>query len=548
MRTEPSFSAESNDQLHAGLGSAGTVPNSESQPLSDYRQRYGLSSDPFGDDPHFPFYQGAQRRQILEQLLHLCQFSHNLLVVTGDYGVGKTRMAQALIDSLDDIDDICFVEGQITSDTASLFSEIFVQFELADTTEFTELCLKKSDQDGLVVLIIDNAHHLTDVVIADLINLLEENFESRLHLVLFAEPHLLERLNNVDAPDIVLTDFFLEKFSLTESVDYLNFRMEMADYLGPEIFLENKVEPWWRQSQGQLLALHDYAQEKLLESVSGSRGNKEHKAATLVPHIVAASVLIGALFLGYLYVGGESEEKPATQMTESVPIAGRQESSVASSQANSQSNLPVVADTTVASAVEKNSEQKYSLANTSVSTTSVAPEISQVPQEIKQSVVPLAQTNNEFHSQAAQQLSKAKVSSSVSEAKKITPTTVSSKSKSTTKNSTESVGDNISKESAISSNQEKTILSWDESEFTLQIVGLSSEKSALEFIANQSNRKDLLLFRSIRQGKNWYVVVTGHYPNAALARQASKSLPESQLKATPWPRDLKTIQREIMQR
>ena len=548
MRTEPSFSAESNDQLHAGLGSAGTVPNSESQPLSDYRQRYGLSSDPFGDDPHFPFYQGAQRRQILEQLLHLCQFSHNLLVVTGDYGVGKTRMAQALIDSLDDIDDICFVEGQITSDTASLFSEIFVQFELADTTGFTELCLKKSDQDGLVVLIIDNAHHLTDVVIADLINLLEENFESRLHLVLFAEPHLLERLNNVDAPDIMLTDFFLEKFSLPESVDYLNFRMEMADYLGPEIFLENKVEPWWRQSQGQLLALHDYAQEKLLESVSGSRGNKEHKAATLVPHIVAASVLIGALFLGYLYVGGESEEKPATQMTESVPIAGRQESSVASSQANSQSNLPVVADTTVASAVEKNSEQKYSLANTSVSTTSVAPEISQVPQEIKQSVVPLAQTNNEFHSQAAQQLSKAKVSSSVSEAKKITPTTVSSKSKSTTKNSTESVGDNISKESAISSNQEKTILSWDESEFTLQIVGLSSEKSALEFIANQSNRKDLLLFRSIRQGKNWYVVVTGHYPNAALARQASKSLPESQLKATPWPRDLKTIQREIMQR
>ena len=548
MRTEPSFSAESNDQLHAGLGSAGAVPNSESQPLSDYRQRYGLSSDPFIDDPHFPFYQGAQRRQILEQLLHLCQFSHNLLVVTGDYGVGKTRMAQALIDSLDDIDDICFVEGQITSDTASLFSEIFVQFELADTTGFTELCLKKSDQDGLVVLIIDNAHHLTDVVIADLINLLEENFESRLHLVLFAEPHLLERLNNVDAPDIVLTDFFLEKFSLPESVDYLNFRMEMADYLGPEIFLENKVEPWWRQSQGQLLALHDYAQEKLLESVSGSRGNKEHKAATLVPHIVAASVLIGALFLGYLYVGGESKEKPVSQITESFPIAGGHESASISSQANSQSSLPVVSDVAAVVVVEKNSEQTYSLSNTSTSTSNVELEKAKASQEIKQSVVPLAQTNNEFHSQVVQQPSKASVSSTAADAKKITLTTASSKPKSTTKINAENGGDASLNGSAIYSTQEKTILSWDESEFTLQIVGLSSEKSALEFIAVQSNKKDLLLFKTIRQGKNWYVVVAGHYANAATARQAAKSLPESQLKGAPWPRELKTIHREIRQR
>jgi len=548
MRTEPSFSAESNDQLHAGLNSRDITSNSESQLLSDYRQRYGLSSDPFVDDPHFPFYQGAQRRQILEQLLHLCQFSHNLLVVTGGYGVGKTRMAQALIDSLDDIDDICFVEGQITSDTASLFSEIYTQFELTDKAEFTGLCKKKSDQDGIVVLIIDNAHHLTDEVIADLINLLEENFESRLHLVLFAEPHLLERLNNVDAPDIVLTDFFLEKFSLVEAVDYLNFRMEMADYLGPEIFLENKVEPWWRQSQGQLLALHDYAQEKLLESVSEPRSNKEYKSNTLVPHVVAASVLIGALFLGYLYLGDESKEKAAAQITESVPIAGGHESTALSSQASSQSSLPVVSDVVTAAVVEKNSEQTYSLSNTSTSTSNVELEKAKASQEIKQSVVPLAQANNEFHSQVVQQPSKASISSIAADAKKITLTTASSKSKNTTKINAENSGDASLRGSAIYSNQEKIILSWDESEFTLQIVGLSSEKSALEFIAAQSNKKDLLLFKTIRQGKDWYVVITGHYPNAAIARQGAKSLPESQLKATPWPRDLKTIHREIKQR
>jgi len=134
MRTEPSFS-ESTDG-HSLEGNSGDV--SASQLLSDYRQRYGLSVDPFADDPHFPFYPGAQRRQILEQLLHLCQFSQNLLVVSGEYGVGKTRMAQALIDGLDDADDICFIEGQINSDIDSLLSEILVQFELTDSEAFVE--------------------------------------------------------------------------------------------------------------------------------------------------------------------------------------------------------------------------------------------------------------------------------------------------------------------------------------------------------------------------------------------------------------------------
>jgi len=542
MRTEPTFSANSDDHLHAGQNDSNASVNSESQLLSDYRQRYGLSTDPFVDDPHFPFYQGAQRRQILEQLLHLCQFSHNLLVVTGDYGVGKTRMAQALIDSLEDVDDIAFVEGQITSDMSSVFSEILAQFELENKAEFTAFCQKKSDQDGLVVLIVDNAHHLADEVIAELIHLLEENFESRLHLVMFAEPHLLERMNKVDAPDVVLTDFALEKFSLPDAVDYLNFRMEMADYLGPEIFIETKVEPCWRQSQGQLLALHDYAHEKLLESVSESRSTTSHKSTTLVPHIIASSVLVGALFLGYLYVGNDSSEQSVAQVTESVPVVAQQISSTALTQSSAQISPIAPAEIVAAPTVEKISEQEYSLGDVAVSASNAASEKSQV-QEVKQSLVPLAQANSEY--QAAQQPIRAGVSSV---AKEVKSAAASSKAAIATQIKADKSGDLLSNASAVYTVQEKTILSWGESEFTLQIVGLSSEKSALEFIAAQSNKKDLLLFKTIRQGKDWYVVVSGHYPNAAAARQSAKSLPESQLKATPWPRDLKTIKQEIMRR
>ncbi|RYY76684.1 MAG: hypothetical protein EOO52_04045 [Gammaproteobacteria bacterium] len=451
-------------------------------------------------------------------------------------------MAQALIDSLDDLDDIAFVEGQITSDTSSLFSEILAQFELQDKEEFTAFCQKKSDQDGLVVLIIDNAHHLTDEVVADLINFLEASLESRLHLVMFAEPHLLDRLNGVDAPDIVLTDFSLEKFSLADSVDYLNFRMEMSDYLGPEIFVEAKVEPWWRQSQGQLLALHDYAHEKLLEAVSESHNTQSHKPTTLVPHIVAVSVLLGGSLLAYLYVGNGSSEQPPVQVSEPVPVGVQQISSAPSLQSSPQISSIVSSEIVAAPVVEKISDQTNSVANFSANASSVAQEKAQA-QEVKQSLVPLAQTGSEY--QSTQQPTKSNFSSVT---KQVKSKTASSRDSIVAKNKVEKNVDSPSNLSANFTAQERTILSWDESEFTLQIVGLSSERSALEFIAAQSNKKDLLLFRSIRQGKDWYVVVKGHYPNAGAARLAAKSLPESQQKATPWPRDLKTIHNEIKHR
>lgn len=537
MRTEPSFSEESESHLgHAD----------DSSLLSDYRQRYGLSADPFVDDPHFPFYQGAQRRQILEQLLHLCQFSQNLIVVAGDYGVGKTRMAQALIDALDDADDISFVEGQITSNVDSILADVCAQFELSSPEDFAEFCRKKSEQDGLVVLIIDNAHHLSDEVITDLLGLLQDNPESRLHLVLFSEPYLLDRLEAINAPEITLTDFLLDKFSLAEAVDYLNFRMEMADYLGPELFTEAKVEPWWRQSQGQLLLLHEKAQEKLLASVSTparSRGYAPVKSGVPIPHVVGASALVGVLLFGYIYFDGDSSKKVDTKVTSSVPVAAQASSTVNSQPVISTaatSSIGVVAASSIATEDYKSSAAIQSAAVSSVANPG---DSTRSQAAVKQQVVPLAQTSelqNEIPkpkpnvSSSVKDIPKAQVSSE--------PTKAAAKQKSEA-----SVAQDI-KTAQLLSDQEKTILDWNASEYTLQLMGLSNEKAARDFLSAQPNKKDLLLFRSKRAGKDWFVVVTGHYASSAKARQAMQDLPESQKKASPWPREIKIIQQEIRQR
>ena len=53
------------------------------------------------------------------------------------------------------------------------------------------------------------------------------------------------------------------------------------------------------------------------------------------------------------------------------------------------------------------------------------------------------------------------------------------------------------------------------------------------------------MFKSKRQGNDWFVVITGRFASSAEARQAIGRLPAAQRDAGPWPRDVKTIQAEI---
>ena len=546
MRTEPSFSPDATDvddnasNLRLSDGEMG-----ESELLSDYRQRYGLSTDPFSDNPHFPFYTGAQRRQILDQLLHLCQFSNNVLVVLGEYGVGKTRMVQALIDALDDADDICFLEGQITSDFDSLLGDAIKQYELSDAQEFSEFTARRSENDGLAVVIVDNAHHLTDEVLEELVGLIKLGAETRVHLVLFAELHLLPRLERLDLPDITLSDFQLERFSLSEAVDYLNFRMEMADYLGPEIFNDIKVDAWLRQARGQLVRLHEYAQEALLVSVSSSGSFRINRKGLSIKVILTASAAL-AVLMGYLYWRSSSERPLLPEIGDSTAMIAS-----AHTESSSPGSVPVapvllheganpvqIGESTSlekAPLVAQASEVIAPAENTDQATLSSP---SQAMPIVSQTILP-ANIGRQTVTSKPEEIKDALTRKIVKLETPQQAKTVNSKAEAL----------NVKKAKSISNSnyteQEKSILSWRESDFTLQVVGLSSEKATREYVATQPNKKDLLVFKSTRQGKDWFVVITGRYPSSSSAREASKLLPESQRKAAPWPRDLKTIQAEI---
>lgn len=535
--------------------------SADEQLLADYRQRYGLSEDPFAQDYSFPLFTGAGRRQLLDQLLHLCQFSNSVLTVLGDSGVGKTRIAHAFMDSLSDQDQICFLSLQSGQNLEQVLTAIAQTFGInAGPLPSTDNLLAALEafiaeealveEEGLAVVVIDNAQHLDDQTLT-VFSALLNNFpqQNRLHLALFGEPSLMRRLERLSPETLLINDFYLQPFSLAESVDYLNFRMEMADYLGPEIFTESIVDYWWRQAQGQLGVLHEYAQERLLESVTPKP--LFQKRSLPVAHIVALSLLITIVGVVFLYMGDEGSPAPTAAIAPSIapaetPVANQQASNGTLAltststpvqpllqslpQPQQPNQIAAQAQQAQATAAQDNATQATSefaheevvplaqLPTTSVKKSDVAVSTAVQPQPVIATAQPASRVN-------VQPVAKP-ISEPVGEP--VSQTAVAKKPLATT-----------------ASPQERNILAWGATEYTVQLLGVSNRKAALDYMAAQPNKTELLMFKSKRQGNDWYVVITGRFANSAEARQAISRLPTSQRDAGPWPREVKTIQTEI---
>jgi DamX protein len=549
------------DQPAGQQGYLFDVPDAEAdeQLLADYRQRYGLSEDPFAQDYSFPLFTGAGRRQLLDQLLHLCQFSNSLLVVLGDVGVGKTRTAHAFMDSLSDHDQICFLSLQSNQSLEQVLTAITQTFgintgplpsaeNLLSAIEAFIAEEAQVEDEGLAVVVVDNAQLLDDQTLAVLSALLN-NFpqQNRLHLAFFAEPGFLRRLERISPESLLINDFHLQPFTLAETVDYLNFRMEMADYLGPEIFTESMVDPWWRQAQGHLGILHECAQERLLESVTPKL--TFDKRSLPVAHIVAIALLIAVVGTAFLYMG--DDDNPAS------PVAVIPPQAPATNQAATSSSLELTSTQTPVQPLLQTlpqPQQPNQMATQQPVQSSLAPGVSSESDTgfAREEVVPLAQLPT-VPTKKVEPVVQAPVSSTAQSTAASAPVAALPAEPAPKPEPKPVVVEQPAPKvipdkkplATTASSQERNILAWNPNEYTVQLLGVSNRKAALDYMAAQPNKGELLMFKSKRQGNDWFVVITGRFSSSAEARQAIARLPASQRDAGPWPRDVKAIQAEI---
>ncbi len=81
--------------------------------------------------------------------------------------------------------------------------------------------------------------------------------------------------------------------------------------------------------------------------------------------------------------------------------------------------------------------------------------------------------------------------------------------------------------------------------YTLQLLGTRTESSVKKFVLLHKLQGKAIYFNVKRQGKDWFALVYGVYPDKGSAIKARTSLSSSLQKAKPWPRNFASIHAEL---
>lgn len=93
--------------------------------------------------------------------------------------------------------------------------------------------------------------------------------------------------------------------------------------------------------------------------------------------------------------------------------------------------------------------------------------------------------------------------------------------------------------------QEGWLWSQDPRHYTLQLAAGTNKTAIEEFISRHNLRSKAVYFHRLRDGKDWYILVYGSYPDVTNARQAINQLPKSLQNVKPWPRSFGAIHAEL---
>lgn len=82
------------------------------------------------------------------------------------------------------------------------------------------------------------------------------------------------------------------------------------------------------------------------------------------------------------------------------------------------------------------------------------------------------------------------------------------------------------------------------SHFTLQLSG-ASQSNSLNAFAKQQGLKNYLVYQTSRDGKPWYVLVSGNYASSAEAKSAISRLPAEVQAKKPWVKPVHQVQLDL---
>jgi type II secretory pathway predicted ATPase ExeA len=228
-----------------------------------YKEFFGLDDTPFTltPDPRFIVFTPSYN-EVLASLYYGLENAKGLIVLTGEVGTGKTTALRWILRRLDASVLAAYVFNPRLS-IDEFYHHVTQMLGIKDWANKSELLntlgkvLEERHRRGLrTVIIIDEAHELSDYVLEEIRLLL--NFESdnakHLQIVLTGQPELRDKLNQPNLRQLkqrVALRCSMHAFPTVDEVDrYITERLSIAGSSDPNVFSPEAVDFIFQCSEG----------------------------------------------------------------------------------------------------------------------------------------------------------------------------------------------------------------------------------------------------------------------------------------------------------
>ncbi|WP_417683165.1 ExeA family protein [Pseudidiomarina aquimaris] len=229
-----------------------------------YQAHFGLIELPFTLTPNTSFYCDLEsHKAAFEVLVTALEAGEGFIKVVGEVGTGKTLLCRKLLNELPEKYVTAYIPNPYLT-PSEMRAHIARELQVAPPEEQSEQLLTQAIQERLVeisrdgkmaVIIVDEAQALPAETLEALrlISNLETESRKLLHIVLFGQPELDERLATREHRQLrqrITFSYKLQAMTLPEVARYISHRLHVAGYQGSQLFSARVVGMLHRASRG----------------------------------------------------------------------------------------------------------------------------------------------------------------------------------------------------------------------------------------------------------------------------------------------------------
>lgn len=514
-----------------------------------YVNYYGLTGDPFNPDK--PLFFTTPHLEKLHRLFnYLARFSRKLVVVTGASGAGKTALLEHFVQDQNEEDLVCYFAALNSDTPVQVLQEIADQLELDDVAsdlsakeivqEIQAFSLARLDEGCSCIVVIDDAHLFDVSVLEQLYSLTLDDLQARcsIRLLLCGNEDLLQRLQDVVPVEAVEKTIFhqqISPFNFEETQQYLQVHFRENGGQNKTPFSASEYQRIYDTSLGMPGRINEVAKQLMVEAVNrlvdAEPVSKRPRIFSIL--LVPTLVIVSAIFW---WQSSNSENEDAqlvdgglTGQVERNAVKAAEELELNEIFAEPESeeaddSLPVhvegklienkveageIAERAVPS--EANSADEESVGGTVEVVAANTPKLEDVELQQKVTGSPKALGDS--------------------------PEKVESE---------DVVDPQPSSNESLLRRHARQILAFEESAYTMQLLGSRNEDSILMTMSKVPGDVNLFYFEKTHKGAPWYVLIYGSYSSRAAADTAAANLPEALGNLKPWVRGVASIQKEVI--